>query len=267
MGALRGNLTLWLVAKSLRTQLAYRVNGLFLLLNGVVLLFVQASVWTALYAQGQRQGTSLSQAITYMVLTNFILNVLRINPGRRIGQSVYSGDLGADMLRPINLMLLHTGNELGRMLFSLAFGSVPIVALAAAVYGLLPPAGPAALALFLTTGALGAVIFLLFDTIVGYSAFWLMNNWYMPWFERALITLLGGTIVPLWFYPKALTDIAAYLPFQYISYMPVDLYLGRVDPAQGWRVMAVQLLWIGILWALERLVWRVAQRKITVQGG
>lgn len=267
MGVLRGNLSLWLIAKSLRAQLAYRVNALFLLLNGVVLLFVQASVWTALYAQGQYQGTTLAQAITYMVLTNFILNVLRIGPGRRIGQSVYSGDLGADMLRPVNLMLLHTGNELGRMFFGLMFGSLPIVLLAMAVYGLLPPAGAAALALFLLTGLLGAVIFLLFDTVVGYSAFWLMNNWYMPWFERALITLFGGTIVPLWFYPKALVDVAAYLPFKYISYMSMDLYLGRVDPAQGWRVVAVQLMWIAVLWALERVVWRAAQRKITVQGG
>ena len=262
-----GNLSLWVIAKSFRTQMTYRVNVIFMVLNGIVLLGVQASVWMALYAQGQYAGSTLAQAITYMVLTNFVLNTLRINPGRRIGQAVYSGDLGADMLRPINLMLLHTGNELGRMLFSLLFGSLPIVVLALAVYGLLPPAGIAALGMFLLTGLLGAVIYVLFDTIVGYSAFWLMNNWYMTWFERALITLFGGTIVPLWFYPKVLTDMAAWLPFKYISYMSLDLYLGRTDAAQGWQVAAVQLLWIAGLWALERLVWSRAQRRITVQGG
>ena len=256
-----------LIGKAFRTQAAYRVNILFSLISALVLLLVQASVWTALYAQGQQRSATLREALTFVVLSNFVLYAIRLYPGRRIGDSVYSGELGVDMLRPVNLMALHTGNEIGRRLFSLLTASLPVAVVALLAYGLLPPASPMALAYFLLTGLLGVVVFLLFDAIVGYSAFWLMNNWFMPWFERALITLFGGTIIPLWFYPAQLADVAAFLPFKYIGYMSIDLYLGRVAAAEGWRVVAVQLLWIAVLWGIERLVWRAAQQKITVQGG
>lgn len=231
------------------------------------MLFVQVSVWKALYGVNDNFNASLSEVLTYTFLSSVLLLRLRLYPGQQIGKSVYTGTLGTDMLKPVSLMLLHTGNEAGRMAFSLVTYSLPVLFLAHLLYGILPPASPGALCAFLVTCLLGMVIFVLFNAIVGYSAFWLLNNWFMPWFERALIMLLGGTTVPIWFYPDGLEAVSRYLPFKYIGFVPISFYLNRIPPSQAGGQILVQLFWIGLLLAIERLVWRQAQKKITVQGG
>lgn len=256
-----------LIKKAYKAQAAYRVNVVVNLLGSLLTLFVQMSVWNALYAQGHRAESTLEETLTYVLLTTVWLPFLRLYPGEQIGNSIYTGELGVDMLRPINLVKLHLGREIGGALYRLPVYVLPTTLIAMLAFTVLPPQGIAGLAAFLMTAVFGAVIFVLFDLIVGYTAFWLTANWFMGWFESAILLLFGGGMVPIWFYPQALSNLVQYLPFQYIHYIPINYYLGRM-PAEGiWQTLLIQLGWIAALALVERLIWRAAQQKITVQGG
>lgn len=258
---------LTLVKKGFKSMSAYRVNSLVIFLGGLLTLFVQVSVWRALYAQGQRAESTLEETLTYVLLTTVWLPILKFYPGEMIGNSIYTGELGVDMLRPVNLIKLHLGREIGSSLFRLLIHVIPMTIVAALAFTVLPPESPAQLAAFLASAMFGAVIFMLFDLIVGYAAFWLTANWFVPWFVSAVLLLFGGGMVPIWFYPRALADLTGALPFQYIHYIPINYYLGRL-PAEGlWQTLLIQLGWILVFVALERLIWHIAQKKITVQGG
>ena len=74
-------------------------------------------------------------------------------------------------------------------------------------------------------------------------------------------------MVPIWFYPKWLSTIANFLPFKYINYASIELYLGRTPPSAAPRVMIMQLMWIALLFGIERLLWYPARRTIVIQGG
>ncbi len=205
--------------------------------------------------------------MTYMVITSTLLQVLDLKIGTAIGRTVYDGSIGQDMLKPTSLQAQHAANELGGALFHAVAYALPLLLVAVVCYDLLLPASGAAFGVFLVSAALGRVIAALINCIIGYSAFWLMNNWFMSYFEKALMVLFGGTLVPMWFYPAWLNEVSAYLPFKYVNYLSLDLYLGRVPSQEIPAMLGMQVLWIAVLLLIERAVWHAAQRRITVQGG
>ena len=48
---------------------------------------------------------------------------------------------------------------------------------------------------------------------------------------------------------------------------PALIFLGHVDLRRGLTLVAVQLGWVLVLWFGARMVWRVALRRLTVNGG
>lgn len=79
--------------------------------------------------------------------------------------------------------------------------------------------------------------------------------------------LFAGTVVPLWFYPTVLYNIAMVLPFRFISYEPVSIFIGRTSLGDGWLVIVMQIVWLAIFIALEAYIWNRVQRKVIIQGG
>lgn len=93
---------------------------------------------------------------------------------------------------------------------------------------------PATLAdvFFLLSALLGNMIFLLLNTILGYTAFWLGNVWYIQWFLTAAMYVFGGEMVPFWFLPDKLNIITWFMPFRCVLFIPMEMYLGRLSMNQ-----------------------------------
>ena len=74
-------------------------------------------------------------------------------------------------------------------------------------------------------------------------------------------------VVPFTFFPDWFQMTMNYLPFQYISYVPVTIYLGKRQGPALQEALLVQLAWAIGLFLLARLVWRLSVRNVIVQGG
>jgi ABC-2 type transport system permease protein len=57
------------------------------------------------------------------------------------------------------------------------------------------------------------------------------------------------------------------LPFQYISYVPVLLYLGKIQGLGVAGALGLQLFWVVAMLGLGHAMWRWSARRITIQGG
>ncbi len=79
--------------------------------------------------------------------------------------------------------------------------------------------------------------------------------------------MLSGLLIPISFFPATAQKIMAWLPFEYIAYQPLQIYLGKLDRAAALRALATQWLWVIALLALAHLWWESASRKITIHGG
>ena len=87
-----------------------------------------------------------------------------------------------------------------------------------------------------------------------------------------MINLLSGQFLPTWMMPQWLEKIMNALPFIWIYQKPISVYLGTA--AEGYivgndyfQVLLMQLGWIIGLYILVLGIWRIAVKKLSVQGG
>lgn len=84
------SIVLWfdLARRSFRSQSVYRINVLVNLIYSFMSVLINVSVWNALYAQNVDPAATLSEAITYSVISSTFLVGMQLWPGVRIGDAV-----------------------------------------------------------------------------------------------------------------------------------------------------------------------------------
>lgn len=256
-------------ASAFQTQLAYRSQLWAHIFSQFVQAFFRIAVWTSVYGSlAQVEGISLPEMITYSVLAGTALSAWEwARLIQNVGVAISSGSIAVFLLKPIQYPLYLLAEELGNLCFRLVAVVAPITLAMSLSYGLLPPASLFHAVMFLPFWLLSFAILFLLSLAFGLLAFWLMTAFSLEWLLQGLLTLLSGSFVPLWFFPEAWLPVVRHLPFAWVGFYPVAVYLGKLEPAE----VLVQLL-LGAGWALMlalavAALWRSATRRITVQGG
>ena len=68
----------------------------------------------------------------------------------------------------------------------------------------------------------------------------------------------AGAMVPLWFFPPLLRQVADWLPSQAQAFIPLSLYMGQAPPQGVAGALGVQLAWVAALFGIAWLVWQRA---------
>lgn len=102
--------------------------------------------------------------------------------------------------------------------------------------------------------------------VIGMLNFWTTRA--SAFFETVIAAelLLSGRLVPLSLMPDWVQTIAGWLPFQWTFQFPIEVLIGRLQPAEVWTGLGMQLLWTAILGGAIALVWRRATRRYTAVG-
>ena len=106
----------WELTKlSFQRQITYRAANLAGLVTNIFFGLLRASVLIALYgARAEVVGMTVQDAITYTGLTQAVIAYLSIFGWYDLMNSVYSGEVGADLLKPLSLFRLWLGRDMGR---------------------------------------------------------------------------------------------------------------------------------------------------------
>ena len=258
---------LFVALKSLKSQATYRSTMLFSMVGALLSFAIQVSLWSALIGSGVKNGTTLADMILYILVNSIILTLTQANLAPMIEASVIDGSVAMHILRPISYKGYLFASALGTNAYRLITNVLPLL-IAGCFFVALPlPPSPAYLARVLVSTLLGMLIMFELHYVVGLLAFWIQRCWFLRWYLNAGTVFFGGTVVPLWFYPEVLKDVSRFLPFRYISFEPVNFFLGRTPLDQAWGVLFIGTLWLIALLLLDRFMWRLATRKITVNGG
>jgi len=256
-----------IVAKEVRRFFTYRGNIFAGCITGILMLVARYALWTALFATGNAGDATLAETMTFFVINDMLLVWLASRYGDTLGRDIETGDIALHLTRPYPYHLQMIAIFHSTAITDTLTRAIPMFIIALVFIGLMPPASLLTLGVFLVALVLGGIIYSLIDLIISYTAFWLTKYWYLSWFKRALFVLFGGLMLPLWFYPAWLRAICEVLPFQFAIFMPIGIFLGRVPLGDAWGVILMQLVWIAVLYLCERGLWRLAQRKLVVQGG
>lgn len=170
-------------------------------------------------------------------------------------------------MRPYSYPVSLYARQLGARAHEMLMIGLPVLVVMGSVYGFQLPASPGHAALFILSLLLS--IFLLFTVSIAASmiGFWVMDMLALEWFLRGTLALFSGGLVPLWFYPDAVANTVLYLPFAWISFYPLAIYLGELDLLSSLLHLLYGLSWAVVSAVLVALMWRAACRRMIVQGG
>jgi ABC-2 type transport system permease protein len=87
---------------------------------------------------------------------------------------------------------------------------------------------------------------------------------FQVWFLAEL--LLSGRLLPLPLMPHWTQTIAAWLPFKWTFYFPIEALVGHMSTAALFRGLGMQVLWTGIMGCVVAAMWRLALRAYTAVG-
>ncbi|WP_127554292.1 ABC-2 family transporter protein [Actinoplanes sp. OR16] len=238
-------------------------NIVFGFLRCYVLLAVAAGV-----GGGQPGGYDAEQLATYVWVGQGLLAVIGIWGWTELAERIRTGDIAADLLRPVSPVTSYLAADLGRGLHGMLTRFAPPLVVGAIFFPLHVPARWQTIPLFLLSVILAVVICFACRYVVNATAYWLQD-------ARGPIILwtlgsgvLGGLYFPLRLLPEWLT-VTLWLgtPMPSLLQAPLDVIAERDPPAMQAGLVAIQVFWAITMLATARLVQRRAERKLVVQGG
>lgn len=246
---------------------AYRANYLLQMATVLTQVYLLRVVWIAVY--GHRHvmaGVSLPEQIAYSSIVTVQAWLMTPSALYDLSQRIREGTVAMDLLRPIGFLQQVVIGQAGSTLAALPFALVVMPA-ALLIGRALPPVSALAAVQYVLALLIGWIVTSLLVAVVDMLAFWTMEITGTFVVYQMVSSFLAGTLVPLWFMPSWLHTIAGVLPFEASSYVPLALYLGQSHGTAAWLLLAEQAGWAIAAWALLKLVWSRAIRRVIIQGG
>lgn len=121
--------------------------------------------------------------------------------------------------------------------------------------------------IYLFSLTLAYLINFFFNICFGFSAFVFKNLWGSNLLKTSIVAFMSGSLIPLAFFPKVVSDILSFLPFSSLIYTPVMIIVGKYDASQILQALLLQFFWLLVMVGLSQLIWKRVQSFITIQGG
>jgi len=254
--------------KAFRQNYVYRTNTLLYMFTAILNLLIRINIWQTLYVNKfDIEGITLAEMLTFVIINSLISNLTYSSVGNKLAEKVRTGEIGGDFTRPINLKYYLMAEQFGDSLYTTVFNILPICVISTFFVPFCLPQSIPGVLMFFVSISLGVILIYNINYALGLLSFWFKHSTYVNWFLGAFTTLFGGSAVPLWFYPSFLKKIAYALPFRFVSFEPLSIYLNKTPITDAWKIILFQLLWIGVFYLLGIFIWNKAQKVVTVQGG
>jgi len=254
--------------KSFLEKYTFRFDFFLSIVGGFLSILVQMSMWEVLYnGKSELKGFSLFDMMNYVMICLVIGSITSSRTGTKIASKVHSGGIISDLSKPINFKFYLWAEDLGENSFRFVFSVLPVMLLTTLCYGFFIEVKFVNLIFFIVSIILGAGLAFHINYLIGLLAFWLKNSWYVSWFLTAFQALFSGSKIPLWFYPDILYRVTEFLPFRYVFFDPLTIYLEKVSYTDALGILFIQAVWLVVLVFLEKIVWFSVQKKIFIFGG
>ncbi|MBA3531280.1 MAG: ABC-2 family transporter protein [Ardenticatenales bacterium] len=259
----------WELSKlSFARQLNYRAATLAGLVTNLFFGLLRAAVLEALYGSREEVvGISLQAAITYTGVTQALIAFTMIFGWYEVMDSVYSGEVASDLLKPMNYFTFWLARDVGRAVATFLLRGLTIMAAYALIFPIIVPQGAEQWLALVVALILALLVSFAWRFLVNLAAFWTPNALGIGRFAFILSWFLSGFLMPLRFFPDWFQAICSLTPFPQVVNTVVEVYLGLLTGADLLRALGVQLLWaIGLILA-SQLVLRAGVRRLVILGG
>ncbi|MFE8701958.1 ABC transporter permease [Cytobacillus sp. FJAT-54145] len=255
--------------KAFLRSAVYRFDVWSRMSSNLIFLLMWGSIWTALYAgREEAGGVSFESMLTYIVISQFLSGVNGAGtPLWEIQEKVRTGDIALELMRPFDVPMRYLFADFGSVAFYIATALLPVYVLVFLFMDLTLPTSWITWVYFIIAAFLGFLIRYCIEMTFGLLSFFLFETGGVEDIFYFAMSLLSGSVIPIWFFPGWLESISLYLPFQGIYFIPNAIFIGEISGNSILLSLLTQLFWLVVCFILLRVVWNRASHKVVVQGG
>lgn len=240
----RAEVILWMLARSLP----------------IVLM----GIWTQAAKSGQFGGLTPTDFARYFIAVFFVGELSVVWVAWEFEEEVVQGKLSPKLLQPLDpgwhYFIAHLSERLARLPFFLG-----LILLFFALYPealFLPSLGQ--FLLFCLAILLTFTLRFIIEYTLAMFGFWIERSVAIVQVWLLIYMFLSGYIAPLEVFPESLRQVLLWTPLPYIVHFPATLLIGW--PENVGRSFLMTLVWIGIFFWCNRLLWRRGLRHYSGMG-
>lgn len=266
--------TIWRI--SLEERLVYRGDFALGTLMRFLPIVTQIFLWHAVFQAVQQSrgnseivGYSYHDMVAYYLLT-MLSRAFSSMPALASGIAgqVRDGEIKKFLVQPIDLLgfLL-----LSRIAHKVAYYSVALLPFAFVFWlcGDYFPAWPGwqQITCYLISLVLGFVLGFFLEASIGLFSFWFLEVTSLLFVYMLLSFFLSGHMFPLDFLPQPWNNLVEWMPFRYLAYFPSAVWLGKIQGADLYRGLAIEVFWIALFITLSRVMLNRGVKRYSGFGG
>jgi ABC-2 type transport system permease protein len=253
--------------RAFRRATTYRLAAFSGLITNSFFGAMLSAIYLAVYGgRASMAGYTPGDAISYLWAAQSMISLGGAWLSWSLVQGIRSGDVAIDLMRPWNYYAYWVSRELGERAFNLLGRGVLTYAAGMLLFGARLPATQDLPGLVISL-MLAVLISCAFSFLINATAFWLLDNSGLMNIGSIVTMFFSGFLIPLAFFPPWLEALAQLLPFQAITGLPIQIFLGKLRGMDLAAALALQLFWAVALTGLALLQMRAAMHKVVIQGG
>jgi ABC-2 type transport system permease protein len=252
---------------TMSNSLVYFWNFLSKNIFMVFIMFIYMMLWKNIYGQKGELigGLTINQMIWYLVITELV-TLSRTDIHLQINDDVKSGNIAYLLTKPYHYVLYCFSYFVGEVGIKLLTNGIIGLAIGFVYAGGLKTFSLVHLPFILLSLLIGCSINFFIYISLALTSFWVEENTAFFWIYSKLVFTLGGMLVPLELFPKALQKVSHYLPFAYVTYVPARL---AVDFSMNnfYRQFSIQILYLVVFFIISMMLYRKGAKNLNVNGG
>ncbi len=259
----------FLIAKNTWDEVfTYRLNFVMYRVRNILTFLTMYYLWLALLSDGVRLfGYSQSMLITYIFGSAFIQSLVLASRSYSLGDDIINGNLSNFLIRPINYFYYWLSKDIGDKAMNISFSIIellvlfiifnPPIIIQTDIYYVI---------LFIISLAIAISLYFLFNLILGMIGFWSPEVLAPRFIFMVLIGFFSGGYFPLDILPRPLFLLFQALPFHYLTFFPLKIYLKQISMSEIIYGLGLGIIWVSLLMTLVKLIWIKGLREYTAQG-
>jgi ABC-2 type transport system permease protein len=259
---------------TIKEYIVYRSHMMVSLFVGPVYFIVQYFIWTAVYGGGAVDGggtingIEYTQMIRYFGISALIGYMIWDSADWNLSMLIRTGKFLTFALRPVHHPFFALSQKIGHRLLGTVLEALPCAVIFSLLFKI--DMRPASILWTVLSIALAYLIFFYVNYIIGIASFWIVESAGIRSFYALLYGVFSGTFIPLVFFPKPLQIIQFFLPFQYTSYVPAMVFVGKYSLGDIQlsisAIVGIQALELLCIFIVSELLYNTAMKRFTAVG-
>lgn len=254
---------------SWQKQLEVRSDFFFERARSMAVLISIYFLWsTLLENQTSLLGYNRVQLLTYVLMMTLLRAWVLGCVTDRLPSEIAKGKLSELLLRPISHLGYWATQDAAMKSLNIVFAIPEVLIFSWLVSApFFIPQSPQTIALFGLTILGGMILYFQMSYMLGVMGFWTSQSWGPRFCFEIILEFCAGAYFPIDILPASAQKIISTLPFPYLVFYPLSIYLERLSEAEILSCLIHQAVWIAVLSVMLQRFWRRGLRHYAAEGG